>query len=129
MNPSLGHRTWHLLRLLVMLHISESGACSEECKDLPAQEQSNSYFNKALLVFVPFMVGWFALALPAGLGLYYFSNTIITSGIQIWLRKLGGAPFSLPCMWLTKPCGHACTRLSGSLRKEGLGFRLVQCII
>lgn len=56
------------------------------------QEQSNSWFNKALLIFVPFMVGWFALNLPAGLGLYYFSNTMITSGIQIWLRKLGGAP-------------------------------------
>ena len=55
------------------------------------QEQSNSWFNKALLIFVPFMVGWFALNLPAGLGLYYFSNTMITSGIQIWLRKLGGA--------------------------------------
>ena len=54
------------------------------------QEQSNSWFNKALLIFVPFMVGWFALNLPAGLGLYYFSNTMITSGIQIWLRKLGG---------------------------------------
>ena len=39
---------------------------------------------------MPFMVGWFALNLPAGLGLYYFSNTMITSSIQIWLRKLGG---------------------------------------
>jgi hypothetical protein len=57
------------------------------------QEQSNSWFNKALLIFVPFMVGWFALNLPAGLGLYYFSNTMITSGIQIWLRKLGGTLF------------------------------------
>ena len=54
------------------------------------QDQSNSWFNKALLIIVPFMVGWFALNLPAGLGLYYFSNTMITSGIQIWLRKLGG---------------------------------------
>ena len=47
-------------------------------------------------MFVPFMVGWFALNLPAGLGLYYFSNTMITSGIQIWLRKLGGTHL-LPC--------------------------------
>jgi hypothetical protein len=36
------------------------------------------------------MVGWFALNVPSGLSLYYFSNTLITSGIQIWLRKLGG---------------------------------------
>jgi YidC/Oxa1 family membrane protein insertase len=37
------------------------------------------------------MVGWFALNVPSGLGLYYFSNTVLTSSIQIWLRKLGGA--------------------------------------
>lgn len=29
-------------------------------------------------------------ALP-GLGLYYLSNTFITTSIQVWLRKLGGA--------------------------------------
>ena len=66
------------------------------------QEQSNSWFNKALLIFVPFMVGWFALNLPAGLGLYYFSNTMITSSIQIWLRKLGGAPLQRS-LWHTRP--------------------------
>lgn len=27
----------------------------------------------------------------AGLGLYYLSNTAVTTGIQVWLRKLGGA--------------------------------------
>ena len=37
------------------------------------------------------MVGWFSLNLPAGLSLYYFSNTAFTSGQQIFLRKLGGA--------------------------------------
>ena len=37
------------------------------------------------------MVGYFALNVPSGLSLYYFANTVITSGQQIWLRKLGGA--------------------------------------
>ncbi|CAK0779373.1 hypothetical protein CVIRNUC_004757 [Coccomyxa viridis] len=74
--------------LLVVAQFASSAIISPVNKD---DEQSNSWFNKALLVFVPFMVGWFALNLPAGLGLYYFSNTMITSGIQIWLRKLGGA--------------------------------------
>lgn len=37
------------------------------------------------------MVGWFSLNVPAGLGLYYFSNTVFTSATQIFLRKLGGA--------------------------------------
>lgn len=37
------------------------------------------------------MVGWFALNVPSGLSLYYFSNTVLTSAQQIFLRKLGGA--------------------------------------
>ena len=40
---------------------------------------------------LPLMIGWFSLNLPAGLSLYYFSNTVFTSGQQIFLRKLGGA--------------------------------------
>ncbi len=37
------------------------------------------------------MVGWFSLNVPSGLGLYYLSNTFITTAQQVWLRKLGGA--------------------------------------
>ncbi len=48
-------------------------------------------FRQALLAFLPLMVGYFALNVPSGLSLYYFANTVITSGQQIWLRKLGGA--------------------------------------
>lgn len=51
----------------------------------------NANTQKALLTFLPLMIGWFALSVPSGLALYYFSNTILTSAIQIWLRKLGGA--------------------------------------
>ena len=40
------------------------------------------------------MVGWFSLNLPAGLSLYYISNTVLTSAQQIFLRKLGGANIS-----------------------------------
>ena len=40
---------------------------------------------------LPLMVGWFALNLPSGLGLYYLSNTVLTTGQQVFLRKLGGA--------------------------------------
>ncbi len=45
---------------------------------------------QTLLAFLPLMVGYFALNVPSGLSLYYFANTVITSGQQIWLRKLGG---------------------------------------
>lgn len=36
------------------------------------------------------MVGWFALNVPSGLSLYYFSNTVLTGATQVFLRKLGG---------------------------------------
>ena len=54
-------------------------------------DDQNAGFTKALFAFLPFMVGWFALNVPSGLSLYYFANTVFTSGVQIWLRKLGGA--------------------------------------
>lgn len=57
------------------------------------EEQQNPAVQKALTIFLPFMVGWFSLNLPAGLSLYYFSNITLTSAQQIWLRKLGGMDF------------------------------------
>ena len=48
------------------------------------------------------MVGWFALNVPSGLSLYYFANTIFTSAVQIWLRKLGGA-LGFPPLLSLKP--------------------------
>lgn len=56
-------------------------------------EEKNNALQKGLTVGLPFMVGWFALNLPAGLSLYYFSNITLTSAQQIWLRKLGGGLF------------------------------------
>jgi len=56
-----------------------------------APEPARRMFRQALLAFLPLMVGYFALNVPSGLSLYYFANTVITSGQQIWLRKLGGA--------------------------------------
>jgi membrane protein insertase Oxa1/YidC/SpoIIIJ len=73
--------------LLVAAQFASSAIISPPIKE----DDENAGFTKALFVFLPFMVGWFALNVPSGLSLYYFSNTIITSGIQIWLRKLGGA--------------------------------------
>lgn len=46
---------------------------------------------KYILAFLPLLVGYFALNVPSGLSLYYFSNTILTTGQQYWLRNLGGA--------------------------------------
>ena len=53
----------------------------------------NAQRTKNILAFLPLMIGYFALQVPSGLSLYYFANTVVTSGQQIWLRKLGGELF------------------------------------
>jgi len=72
------------------------------------EEKKNEVFQKVLTVGLPFMVGWFALNLPAGLSLYYFSNITLTSAQQIWLRKLGGEIFTPSQASLTLCCVSWC---------------------
>lgn len=50
--------------------------------DDPSQEQAN-----AILKFLPFMIGWFSLNVPSGLTLYWFTNNILTTAQQVYLRK------------------------------------------
>ena len=48
----------------------------------PSQQQS-----QAILKFLPFMIGYFSLNVPAGLTLYWFFNNIITTTQTVYLRK------------------------------------------
>jgi len=50
----------------------------------------NAKTQKIIVALLPLMIGWFSLNVPSGLSLYYFSNTVITSATQVFLRKLGG---------------------------------------
>ena len=82
--------------LLVVLQFVSTAIISPPVQQ--EEKDKNNVTQKALTVGLPFMVGWFALNLPAGLSLYYFSNITLTSAQQIWLRKLGGAhPQRLVC--------------------------------
>ena len=56
------------------------------------QDENSKRFATALNAFLPLLVGYFSINLPSGLGLYYFSNILITSSQQIYLRRLGGEP-------------------------------------
>lgn len=55
----------------------------------PTAENANQ--QRVIYALLPLMIGWFALNVPSGLGLYYLSNTALTTLVQVWLRKLGGA--------------------------------------
>lgn len=54
--------------------------------DDPAQKNSLLIFK-----FLPLMIGYFSLSVPSGLSIYWFTNNILSTSQQVWLRKLGGA--------------------------------------
>ncbi|GFQ05552.1 albino3-like protein 1 chloroplastic [Phtheirospermum japonicum] len=47
--------------------------------------------SQAITNFLPLMIGYFALSVPSGLSLYWFTNNILSTVQQVWLRKMGGA--------------------------------------
>jgi len=55
--------------------------------DDPAQQQS-----QAILKFLPFMIGWFSLNVPSGLGLYWLVNNVVTTATTLLLRQSVGSP-------------------------------------
>ncbi|GLC44867.1 hypothetical protein PLESTB_001681500 [Pleodorina starrii] len=76
----------------------------------PKDENANT--QRALLVGLPLMIGWFSLNVPSGLSLYYLSNTALSAAQQIYLKKLGGAKVTINELGpVTKP---------GSGRRSGV---------
>ncbi|GAB4840508.1 hypothetical protein Ancab_021277 [Ancistrocladus abbreviatus] len=47
--------------------------------------------SQAITKFLPLMIGYFALSVPSGLSLYWFTNNILSTAQQVWLQKSGGA--------------------------------------
>jgi YidC/Oxa1 family membrane protein insertase len=77
--------------LLVLAQYASSAIISPTPTADKDDTSPGALFGKGLIGLLPLMIGWFALNVPAGLALYYFANTLLTSAQQIWLRKLGGA--------------------------------------
>ncbi|KAJ1617089.1 60Kd inner membrane protein-domain-containing protein [Pavlovales sp. CCMP2436] len=47
--------------------------------------------TQQILKFLPLMIGWFSLSAPAGLGLYWFWNNIITTAQSVAIKTAMGA--------------------------------------
>ena len=78
--------------LLVLAQYASSAIISPATPPKDGDEEgAGAQFTKALVGGLPLLVGWFALNVPSGIALYYFANTVLTSAVQVWLRKLGGA--------------------------------------
>lgn len=89
-HPPLGWSdTLAYLVLPVMLVVSQY--ISVQIMQSSQNNDPNLKSSQALTKILPLMIGYFALSVPSGLSLYWFTNNILSTAQQVWLQKLGGA--------------------------------------
>nr|XP_048324524.1 inner membrane protein PPF-1, chloroplastic [Ziziphus jujuba var. spinosa] len=88
--PPLGwHDTAAYLVLPVLLVVSQF--VSMEIMKPPQTDDPAQKNTLLVFKFLPLMIGYFSLSVPSGLSIYWFTNNILSTAQQVWLRKLGGA--------------------------------------
>ena len=55
---------------------------------LENSDDSTTQTTAVVLRFLPFMLGWFAMNAPSGLGLYWVFNNILTTATTVTIKKL-----------------------------------------
>jgi YidC/Oxa1 family membrane protein insertase len=96
-HPSLGwHDTICYLSLPVILVLSQS--LSMRVLTPPTQDDSpQAQQTQQIMKFLPLMIGYFSLSAPAGLGLYWFFNNVITTAQSVFIKTMMGVgPFAKP---------------------------------
>ncbi|XVE85216.1 hypothetical protein DITRI_Ditri17bG0073800 [Diplodiscus trichospermus] len=89
-HPPLGWSdTFAYLVLPVFLVISQY--VSVQIMQSAQSNDPNMKNSQALTKFLPLMIGYFALSVPSGLSLYWFTNNVLSTVQQVWLQQLGGA--------------------------------------
>ncbi|XP_057949422.1 ALBINO3-like protein 1, chloroplastic [Malania oleifera] len=89
-HPPLG---WSdtLAYLVLPLLLIASQYISVQLMQSSQSDDPNLKNSQALTKFLPLLIGYFALSVPSGLSLYWFTNNILSTAQQVWLQKLGGA--------------------------------------
>uniref|UniRef100_A0A2P2L2X2 Uncharacterized protein MANES_04G033500 n=1 Tax=Rhizophora mucronata TaxID=61149 RepID=A0A2P2L2X2_RHIMU len=88
--PPLGwHDTAAYLVLPVLLVVSQY--VSMEIMKPPQTDDPAQKNTLLVFKFLPLMIGYFSLSVPSGLTIYWFTNNVLSTAQQVWLRKLGGA--------------------------------------
>ncbi|KAM1167501.1 hypothetical protein ACFX19_030050 [Malus domestica] len=89
-HPPLGWSDTAAYLVLPVLLVASQYVSMEIMKppqtDDPAQKNTLLVFK-----FLPLMIGYFSLSVPSGLSIYWFTNNILSTAQQVWLRRLGGA--------------------------------------
>ncbi|GMN24249.1 hypothetical protein TIFTF001_000493 [Ficus carica] len=89
-HPPLGwHDTAAYLVLPVLLVVSQY--VSMEIMKPPQTDDPAQKNTLLVFKFLPVMIGYFSLSVPSGLSIYWFTNNVLSTAQQVWLRKLGGA--------------------------------------
>lgn len=92
--PNGWHDTISYLVLPILLTVSQFASqkiISPPQSQDPAQQQT-----QAILKFIPLMIGYFSLNVPSGLTLYWFTNNLVTTAQQVYLRQKFAAEPALP---------------------------------
>ncbi|KAM0999527.1 hypothetical protein ACFX15_006034 [Malus domestica] len=89
-HPPLGWSDTAAYLVLPVLLVASQYVSMEIMKppqtDDPAQKNTLLVFK-----FLPLMIGYFSLSVPSGLSIYWFTNNVLSTAQQVWLRRLGGA--------------------------------------
>ncbi|KAF8704987.1 hypothetical protein HU200_031237 [Digitaria exilis] len=89
-HPPLG---WHdtICYLVLPVLLVASQYVSMEIMKPPQSDDPSQKNTQLVLKFLPLMIGWFSLSVPSGLSIYWFTNNVLSTLQQVWLRKMGGA--------------------------------------
>ncbi|KAJ1381799.1 Membrane insertase YidC/ALB3/OXA1/COX18 [Sesbania bispinosa] len=89
-HPPLGWQDTAAYLVLPILLVVSQYVSMEIMK--PPQTNDPTQKNTLLIFkFLPLMIGYFSLSVPSGLTIYWFTNNVLSTAQQVWLRKLGGA--------------------------------------
>lgn len=83
--PSLGwHDTVAFLTIPAILVVTQT--ISQNLLSPPTPDDPKAAQTQRILKYLPFMVGYFSLSVPSGLGLYWITNNLISTSISLAIK-------------------------------------------
>lgn len=84
--PPLGwHDTLAFLTIPIILIITQTA--SQKMLSPPTPDDPKAAQTQVILKYLPFMVGYFSLSVPSGLGLYWITNNLISTAISLTIKE------------------------------------------
>lgn len=90
---------WHdtIAYLVMPVLLTASQFASQKIISPPQSQDPSQQQTQAILKFIPLMIGYFSLNVPSGLTLYWFTNNLVTTAQQVYLRqKFAADPIEVP---------------------------------